>query len=99
MRPSNKLLILAGFLLSLAPFADSATISGTVKGPDGKPFKGAFVEAQNLFDHDVKSRAIVRPPRGTLVAPSAADGLAERGQIMLRVEQPVGNQTATLPRN
>src|SRR5271169_2931126 len=48
MRPSNKLLILAGFILSLAPFAKSATISGTVKGPDGKPFKGAFVEAQNL---------------------------------------------------
>ena len=48
MRPQNKFLILAGFLLSLAPLAKTATISGTVKGPDGKPFMGAFVEAQNL---------------------------------------------------
>ena len=48
MRSAKKALVLTGLVLSLAQFADSATISGTVKGPDGKPFKGAFVEAQNL---------------------------------------------------
>src|ERR1700722_11794425 len=31
----------------IAPLAYSAAVTGTVKGPDGTPFKGAFVEAQN----------------------------------------------------
>ena len=35
-------------VLSVTSFAYGATISGTVKGPDGKPFKGAFVEAQDM---------------------------------------------------
>ena len=48
MRLQKKFLILAVLLFSLAPFSKAATISGTVKGPDGKPFMGAFVEAQNL---------------------------------------------------
>src|SRR5215475_9729671 len=28
--------------------ADAATISGTVTGPDGQPFRAAFVQARNL---------------------------------------------------
>jgi virginiamycin B lyase len=28
--------------------ADAATVAGTVSGPDGKPFRGAFVQARNL---------------------------------------------------
>ena len=32
------------FLGSVCP---GATVTGTVKGPDGAPFQGAFVEAQN----------------------------------------------------
>jgi hypothetical protein len=28
--------------------ADAATINGTVTGPDGKPFRGAFVQARHL---------------------------------------------------
>src|SRR6267378_2310215 len=48
MRLVGKTLVLAGLLCCVASFSRSATISGTVKGPDGKPFKGAFVEAQNL---------------------------------------------------
>src|SRR5262249_357506 len=28
--------------------ADAATITGTVTGPDGKPFRGAFVQARNV---------------------------------------------------
>src|ERR1700730_4188827 len=34
-------------LLCLGPFAHSATVIGTVKGPDGASFRGAFVQAQN----------------------------------------------------
>ncbi len=48
MRPATKVLSLAGLIFSLASMVYGATISGTVKGPDGKPFKGAFVEAQNM---------------------------------------------------
>jgi virginiamycin B lyase len=39
-----------GFVFLFASFSYGAsvgTISGTVKGPDGSPFKGAFVRAQN----------------------------------------------------
>ena len=28
--------------------SDAATITGTVNGPDGKPFRGAFVQAKNV---------------------------------------------------
>ncbi len=38
---------LAGILAFSGSAAMAATISGTVKGPDGTKFKGAFVEAQN----------------------------------------------------
>jgi len=29
-------------------FSYGATVTGTVKGPDGAPFEGAFVQAQNV---------------------------------------------------
>ncbi len=48
MRPVVKSAALAAFLGLLASTAYGATMSGTVKGPDGKPFKGAFVEAQDM---------------------------------------------------
>src|SRR6266478_6437707 len=48
MRPATKVLGLVGLILSFASLGYGATISGTVKGPDGKSFKGAFVAAQNL---------------------------------------------------
>ena len=38
--------LLIGFLL-LATFSQAATVTGTVKSPDGSPFRGAFVQAQN----------------------------------------------------
>ena len=34
-------------LLFSASICSAATVSGTVKGPDGAPFEGAFVQAQN----------------------------------------------------
>src|SRR5260370_39478748 len=36
-----------GFVIFASPFADAATISGTVTGPDGAPFRGAFVQARH----------------------------------------------------
>src|SRR5215471_19125976 len=49
MRSSVSLISLAalGSLAVCAPFADAATITGTVTGPDGAPFRGAFVQARN----------------------------------------------------
>jgi virginiamycin B lyase len=46
----NSLLRALGLVLVFAAFSYGAsvgTISGTVKSPDGSPFKGAFVRAQN----------------------------------------------------
>src|SRR5579863_7637399 len=48
MRPACKSAAFIALVLFLASIAYGATISGTVKGPDGKPFKGAFVEAQDM---------------------------------------------------
>jgi hypothetical protein len=36
-----------GLALGTATFADAATITGTVKGPDGAPFRAAFVQARH----------------------------------------------------
>jgi virginiamycin B lyase len=47
MRRTARFLATVGATILLAAAARSATISGTVKGPDGAPFKGAFVSAQN----------------------------------------------------
>ncbi|HVB33091.1 MAG TPA: carboxypeptidase regulatory-like domain-containing protein [Patescibacteria group bacterium] len=44
---SMKIFCLMVFTASAVPLAMGATIRGTVKGPGGKPFEGAFVEAQN----------------------------------------------------
>jgi virginiamycin B lyase len=37
-----------GSLIAAVSCADAATITGTVTGPDGKAFRGAFVQARNL---------------------------------------------------
>src|SRR5581483_9332665 len=38
---------IAAALLLLSSSASAITVTGTVKGPDGAPFEGAFIEAQN----------------------------------------------------
>src|SRR5882757_774098 len=38
---------LIGSVILAASAADAATITGTVKGPDGAPFRAAFVQARN----------------------------------------------------
>ncbi|MGH9563393.1 MAG: carboxypeptidase-like regulatory domain-containing protein, partial [Terracidiphilus sp.] len=48
MRVTKKASGLLASVVLLAPFCIAGTITGTVKGPDGAPFEGAFIEAQNL---------------------------------------------------
>src|SRR6202158_5008053 len=47
MRLHTKFLALVRLIVFLGPASYAATITGTVKGPDGAPFEGAFVQAQN----------------------------------------------------
>ena len=47
MHRTPRILTLMSAMIFLAAFTHGATITGTVKGPDGAPFKGAFVQAQN----------------------------------------------------
>jgi virginiamycin B lyase len=42
-----KLLALTGLVVSIGAASYGATVRGTVRGPDGAPFTGAFVQAQN----------------------------------------------------
>src|SRR5215467_3530469 len=48
MRAMTRLMLGAGTIIAAMSGADAATITGTVTGPDGKPFRGAFVQARNL---------------------------------------------------
>lgn len=47
MRSKTKILALAGIALFLVASCFGATLSGTVRGPNGTPLGGAFVQAQN----------------------------------------------------
>jgi virginiamycin B lyase len=51
MRYAAASLGIFGSLIVAASFADAATITGTVTGPDGAPFRGAFVQARNVKSH------------------------------------------------
>ena len=44
---ADRVLVSLALTLSLASTAFAATITGNVQGPDGKPFMGAFVVAEN----------------------------------------------------
>jgi virginiamycin B lyase len=48
MTPRFRGLALISSVILLASVCRSATITGTVKGTDGAPFRGAFVQAQNI---------------------------------------------------
>src|SRR5215467_1060699 len=48
MRATMRLMLGVGSLVAAMSPADAATITGTVIGPDGKPFRGAFVQTRNL---------------------------------------------------
>jgi hypothetical protein len=47
MKSASKWLGVSAAFLFLATFAQAATVTGSVKSPDGTPFRGAFVQAQN----------------------------------------------------
>src|SRR6202049_2327177 len=47
MHRLERILALLSATVFFTSFAYGATIAGSVKGPDGAPFKGAFVQAQN----------------------------------------------------
>ena len=47
MKPTSKCLSFLIACLFFGASAYAATVTGTVKGPDGAPFRGAFVQARN----------------------------------------------------
>jgi virginiamycin B lyase len=47
MRSPSKLLVLMSLVVLLSSLCYGATITGTVKTPDGAPFEGALAQAQN----------------------------------------------------
>jgi virginiamycin B lyase len=44
----RKIFPLLSWIVFLGSVCQAATVTGTVKGPDGAPFQGAFVEARNM---------------------------------------------------
>jgi virginiamycin B lyase len=55
-----------------ASLADAATITGTVTGPDGAPFRGAFVQARNAATHITVS--VLSNAQGHYLVPDLAAG-------------------------
>jgi virginiamycin B lyase len=47
MRLASKVGILVSLMAAFSSFVHAATVTGNVKGPDGAPFEGAFVQAVN----------------------------------------------------
>jgi len=47
MKSASKFVGLLTAFLFIATFAQAATVTGSVKSPDGTPFRGAFVQTQN----------------------------------------------------
>ena len=101
MRSATRLLLglLGTFAIGLP--ADAATISGTVAGPDGKAFRGAFVQARNaktkitvsvLSDQDGKYRIAELPAGDYRVAIRAPGFKADaKGGLALTAEQSAGH--------
>src|ERR1700688_1559906 len=48
MLSQRRFLVLMSAIVLFGAVTHSATLTGTVKGVDGAPFQGAFVEAQNV---------------------------------------------------
>jgi virginiamycin B lyase len=51
MRSTSKLVAFAISVALFSSLAHAATVAGNVKGPDGAPFEGAFVQAINAKTH------------------------------------------------
>ena len=73
MRKSHLRVGVAVATLTLSILSSQAgTISGTIIGPDGKPFKGAFVQARNAAMH--MSMSVLSDKDGKYIAPDLPDG-------------------------
>ena len=48
MRTQPRFLAFTSLMVFFGSVCSGATITGTVKGTEGAPFQGAFVEAQNM---------------------------------------------------
>src|ERR1700719_2966488 len=97
MRSQTKFLALVGLALYLAASCYGATLSGTVKGPDGAPVEGAFVQAQNtktkisifvLSDHEGHYR-VEKLPEGEYRVQVKATGFRvdPKGGVALAADQ------------
>src|SRR5260221_8952925 len=51
MRSASKLAVLLSLVVVCSSLVHAATVTGNVKGPDGTPFEGAFVQAINAQTH------------------------------------------------
>ncbi len=51
MRTVSKLVAVVSLVVLFSSLAHAATVTGNVKGPDGTPFEGAFVQAINAKTH------------------------------------------------
>jgi len=51
MKTTAKFAGISTIFLFFAAIAPAATVTGSVKSPDGTPFRGAFVQAQNTSTH------------------------------------------------
>jgi len=51
MRSVSKLVAFVSLLVVFSSLVHAATVTGNVKGPDGTPFEGAFVQAINAQTH------------------------------------------------
>src|SRR5216683_2964784 len=51
MRAASKLVAVVSLVVLFSSLAHAATVTGNVKGPDGTPFEGAFVQAINAKTH------------------------------------------------
>src|SRR5579862_1269458 len=97
MKPASKFLGLLLAIILLATFPQAATVTGSVKSPDGTPFRGAFVQAQNtgtrvlvsvLTDKDGRYR-IENLPAGKYQVQVKATGFRgdPRSDVNLAAEQ------------
>jgi virginiamycin B lyase len=97
MRSQTKFLALVGLALYLVASCHGATLSGTVKGPDGAPVEGAFVQAQNtktkissfvLSDHEGHYR-VEKLPEGEYRVQVKATGFRvdPKGGVALAADQ------------
>jgi len=86
MNTIGRALGLAMLFSTLSYGAPGGTISGTVTGPDGSSFRGAFVRAQNekskitvsVLSDKRGEYQIPKPHGGEVSGPSDGGGLQER---------------------